>query len=77
MHTETKRKIVQIINTTNERATTINRVFARLIGSHKATVKQGMKELLSEGKVIMTIASGEAAKILNVQPGTEIYILNK
>ncbi len=77
MHTETKRKIVQIINTTNERATTINRVFARLIGSHKATVKQGMKELIEEGRVITTKACKDSAQILNVQIGTEIYILNK
>jgi hypothetical protein len=36
-----------------------------------------MKSLIKEGRVVMRVATGEAAIRLEVQNGTEVYILNK
>ena len=77
MYTEMKQTIIQAIKASNEKATTINRVFGRLTGSHKANIKEAMKELVREKVVKMVVATGEAATYLNVQSGTEVYILNK
>jgi ferritin-like metal-binding protein YciE len=75
MYTEMKQTIIQSIKVSNEKATTINRVFGRLTGSHKANIKAAMKELIREGNIKMIVATGDAADYLNVQSGTEVYIL--
>ena len=72
-----KQKIINMINSSDEKAITVNRVFRRLIGEHKANVKQAMKILISEKKIVAKIATGEAACRLQVPSGTEVYILNK
>ena len=72
-----KQKIINMISSSDEKAITVNRVFRRLVGEHKANVKHAMKLLVKERKVIELIATGEAACRLQVQNGTEIYILNK
>ena len=75
MYTEMKQTIIQAIKVSNEKATTINRVFGRLTGSHKSIIKAALKELIRDSEVKMVIATGEVADYLNVQTGTEIYIL--
>ena len=77
MYDEIKQTILKLIRVSDQKAITVNRVFRRLIGKHKADIKHAMKLLINEGKLIMIVAKGEAARILNVQPGTEVYILNK
>ena len=72
-----KQKIINMINSPDEKAITVNRVFRRLVGEHKANVKQAMKQLISEKKIVEKIATGEAACRLQVPNGTEVYILNK
>tara|TARA_R110000764_G_scaffold146819_1_gene234609 strand:- start:5862 stop:6089 length:228 start_codon:yes stop_codon:yes gene_type:complete len=72
-----KQKIINMINSSDEKAITVNRVFRRLVGEHKANVKQAMKILISEKKIVEKIATGEAALRLRVPSGTEVYILNK
>ena len=66
-----------MINSSDEKAVTVNRVFRRLVGEHKANVKQAMKILISEKKIVELKATGEAALRLRVPNGTEVYILNK
>ena len=41
------------------------------------TIKAAMKELIREGVVKMLVATGEAADYLNVQEGTEVYVLTR
>jgi hypothetical protein len=72
-----KQKIINMINSSDEKAITVNRVFRRLIGEHKANVKQAMKLLVKEKKIVELKATGEAASRLQVPNGTEVYILNK
>ena len=72
-----KQKIINMINSSDEKAITVNRVFRRLIGEHKANVKHAMKLLVKERKIVELIATGEAACRLRVPNGTEVYILNK
>ena len=72
-----KQKIINMINSSDEKAITVNRVFRRLVGEHKANVKQAMKILVSEKKIVELKATGEAACRLQVPNGTEVYILNK
>jgi ferritin-like metal-binding protein YciE len=77
MQSEMKRTIINLIKASDEKAITVNRVFRRLIGEHKTNIKQAMKSLIKEGRVVMRVATGEAAIRLEVQNGTEVYILNK
>ena len=72
-----KQKIINMINSSDEKAITVNRVFRRLIGEHKANVKRAMKLLVKEKKIVELKATGEAAARLQVPNGTEVYILNK
>ena len=72
-----KQKIINMINSSDEKAVTVNRVYARLFGIHKSRVKEAMKSLINERKIVQLIATGEAACRLQVPNGTEVYILNK
>ena len=66
-----------MIKSSDQKAITVIRVFVRLIGEHKANVKHAMKLLIGEKRIVKLIATGEAAARLQVQNGTEVYILNK
>ena len=77
MQTEMKRTIIKLIMASDKKVITVNRVFARLIGEHKANIKHAMKLLVGEKKLVMRVAMGESACILQVPNGTEVYILNK
>tara|TARA_R110001606_G_scaffold397737_1_gene575068 strand:+ start:1347 stop:1574 length:228 start_codon:yes stop_codon:yes gene_type:complete len=72
-----KQKIINMINSSDEKAVTVNRVYGRLFGVHKSRVKEAIKSLISERKIVQRIATGEAACMLQVPNGTEVYILNK
>tara|TARA_R110000744_G_scaffold16232_1_gene44821 strand:- start:471 stop:698 length:228 start_codon:yes stop_codon:yes gene_type:complete len=74
---EMKQTIINMINSSDQKAITVNRVFGRLIGEHKANVKHAMKLLIGEKRIVKLIATGEAAARLKVQNGTEVYVLNK
>lgn len=72
-----KQKIINMINSSDEKAITVNRAYGRLFGVHKSRVKEALKALISEKKVVELKATGEAALRLQVPNGTEVYILNK
>ena len=68
--------ILRAIDESIGKATTVNRIFKQLTGSHKATINHAMDQLIADKKVLKTVAMGETARMLNVLPGTVIYILN-
>tara|TARA_R110000765_G_scaffold143226_1_gene244764 strand:+ start:552 stop:785 length:234 start_codon:yes stop_codon:yes gene_type:complete len=77
MYTELKKTIIRLIVASNEGAITINRAFRRLAGTPKKKISLAIKELIREEKIKMLVATGETADYLNVQPGTEVYILTR
>lgn len=75
MYTELKKEIIKLIMASRENAITMNRAFRRLAGIPKKKIKLAVNELVREKRIKMVVATGEAADYLNVQPGTEVYIL--
>ena len=77
MYTELKKTIIKLIMASSESAITINRAFRRLAGIPKKKISLAIKELIREERIRMVVATGEAADYLNVQAGTEVYVLTR
>ena len=74
MQTEMIRTITNMLRETRE-GLTVNRMFHRLAGKHKADIKHALKLMITKGSVEKHTLTGEVAKYLQVPDGTEFYIL--
>lgn len=73
MQTEMIRIITNMLRETRE-GLTINRIFHRLVGKHKADIKQALKLMREKGDVEKMPLKGEVARYMQVPDGTEFYI---
>lgn len=58
----------------NPSGLTMTDINKRLPAVHKTEIKQGIKSLRDENRVVKHAATGELAKYLNIKCGTELYI---
>ena len=73
MHDEMIRVVANMLRETRE-GLSINRIFHRLVGKHKADIKYALKVMRQKGDVEKVELRGEVAEYMQVPDGTEFYV---